>query len=100
MKGTSITKSEKSSSKGLNPSKQISAPKIVKKSTQSKTIPAKGLEANEDDSESDPDLENEVDEENALNQLSEQHDQQTQSEDEDVTSLLIESWKEFNQFAG
>jgi hypothetical protein len=66
----------------LKPSKATTSPKTAKKQSKPKSAPAKGLE----EADSDVELENEVDEENALAELEQQqaHLQGVNEEEDDV----------------
>lgn len=68
-------------------SKTETAPKVIKKRTQTKSVPAKGLEVDDDD-ESEFDLENELDEEDALNELAEKSNPIEPTTEEDVYIAL------------
>ena len=65
-------------------SKPKTAEKVLKKRSTTKSIPAKGLERDDDNDESEFDLENELDEEDALNELAENSHPPEKSTEEDV----------------
>jgi hypothetical protein len=77
-------KSDKSTKQG-KVSKPKSAPKVIRKKTQMKSIPAEGLEPEDDDDEdSRLDLDHELDEEDAINELAEKSNPPEQTVEEDV----------------
>lgn len=67
----------------MKPSKATTFPRITNKKPKTKSVPAKGLE---DEDDSDLELENEVDEENTLAELEQQqsHLQGVNEDEEDV----------------
>jgi hypothetical protein len=81
-------KSGKSTKQG-KVSKPKSAPKVIQKKTQTKSIPAEGLESQDDDEDSGLDLDNELDEEDAINELAEKSNQPEQTAEEEDVRLPI-----------
>ena len=65
-----------------------STEKVIKKRTPIKSIPAKGLEQEDDDDEPELDLVNELDEEDALNELAEKSHPPEQPTEEDVPPVM------------
>ena len=72
-------------------SKRKSTEKTIKKRTPAKSVPAKGLEQEDEDDGSELDLENELDEEDALNELAEKSHPPEQPTEEDVAPILRET---------
>ena len=71
-------------------SKPKSTAKVIKKRTATKSVPAKGLEQDYDD-EPDLGLENELDEEDALNELAQKSHPPEEPTEEDVAPILRET---------
>lgn len=61
--------------------------KVIKKRTFAESVPAKGLEQEDDDDESELDLGNELEEEDALNELAEKSHPPDQPTEEDVAPI-------------
>jgi hypothetical protein len=68
-------------------SKPKNTEKVIKKRTFAKSVPAKGLEQEDDEDESELDLENELEEEDALNELAEKSHPPEQPTEEDVIPI-------------
>lgn len=89
-----VSKSNKST-KAERVSKPKSTPKYTQKATHIKPVPAKGLELDNDDDEEESGLENELEEEKALNKLAEQSHDPLVETDEDVSLPKIPSRTNF-----